>query len=93
MRFAKVSKYVEPDRMDVQVGHKKLQHGFQKLGISVQSWLWWIMAVIDPDIPQNDEELNLVINVLKIRRSSHRSCTVRKGVLRSLAKLTGKNLC
>ena len=51
------------------------------------------MAVIDPDIPQNDEELNLVINVLKIQRSSHRSCSVRKGVLRSLAKLTGKNLC
>ena len=28
-----------------------------------------------------------------IRRSSHRRCSVRKGVLRNFAKFTGKHLC
>ena len=93
MRFAKVSKYVEPDRIDVQVGHKKLQHGFQKWRISAQRWLWWLMAVIDADIPQNDEELNLEINLSKIWSSSHRRCSVRKGVLRNFTKFTEKHLC
>ena len=43
-------------------------------------------------------ELNAICNILKqyvisYSRSSHRRCSVRKGVLRNFAKLTGKHLC
>ena len=34
----------------------------------------------------------MIINQLK-HRSSHRRCSVRKGVLRNFAKFTGKHLC
>ena len=55
------------------------------------------MAVIDTDMPQNDEEFNLEIHVLKIchqresetsnvdfviNRSSHRRCSVKKTFLK-----------
>ena len=32
-------------------------------------------------------------SIASILRSSHRRCSVRKGVLRNFAKFTGKNLC
>ena len=31
--------------------------------------------------------------ILSIRRSSHRRCSVRKGILRNFTKFTGKHLC
>ena len=35
----------------------------------------------------------IVLNKSEICRSSHRSCSIRKGVLRNFTKFTGKHLC
>ena len=39
------------------------------------------------------KKISIDIDVLGITRSTHRRCSLRKGVLRYFAKFTGKHLC
>ena len=49
----------------------------KKLIVSKFSWIWWRLAV----------------TFCQLYRSSHQRCSMQKGVLRNLTKLTGKHLC
>ena len=60
---------------------------------ATSSTFWVIESIVD-----NFDEQRLLLdmdkaNSISIRRSSHRRCSVTKGVLRNFSKFVGKHLC
>ena len=54
----------------------------------------WMTASIFFSQTEYQAKKSWALNILKkIDRSSHRRCSIRKGVLRNFAKLTRKHLC
>ena len=59
---------------------------------NICSWLRFIYPVKYPKSPVFGKHWSMHHGFLE-RRSSHRRCSVKKGVLRNFAKFTGKHLC